>query len=68
MTAPPIWKWKPKFHWYRSKGIGWQLCLYQHPDHNPVITIMRWQGVWRFEFWKDYFFMRSLRKKYGRDF
>lgn len=65
MTAPPIWKWKPNIYWYRSNGIGWQLLFYQHSDHNPVIVISRWQRKWTVEFWRDYFFERALRKKYG---
>lgn len=65
MTCPSIWKWKPSVHFNRSKGLGWQFFAYQHTDHNPVIVIERWKGKWRFEFYKDYFYMRAMRKKYG---
>jgi hypothetical protein len=68
MTTPPIWKWRPSIFWHRTPKCGWEFCLYQHRDHNPVIVIARWMGKWRFEFYRDYFYMRSLRKKYGKDF
>lgn len=65
MTCPPRWKWKPSIHFSRYKGLGWHFFVYQHTDHNPVIVIQRWGGKWRFEFYRDYFYMRALRKKYG---
>jgi hypothetical protein len=65
VTVPPLWKWKPRTFFHRQSGRGWQFCFYQHPDHNPVLTIMRWGGKWRFEFYADYWFERALRKKYG---
>lgn len=65
MTCPAIWKWKPSVHFSRFKGLGWTFLIYQHTDHNPVVTVQRWYGKWRFEFYKDYFYMRALRKKYG---
>ncbi|MGM4891304.1 hypothetical protein [Tardiphaga sp. 839_C3_N1_4] len=65
MTCPPVWKWKPSVHFSRVKGMGWSFCAYQHSDHNPVVTIQRCGGKWRFEFYRDYFYMRALRKKYG---
>jgi hypothetical protein len=65
MTCPPAWKWKPTVHFSRSNGMGWTFCFYQHPDHNPVVVIQRWAGRWRFEFYRDYFYERSMRKKYG---
>lgn len=65
MTTPSLWKWKPSVHFSRIKGVGWTFLVYQHIDHNPVVTIQRWAGKWRCEIYRDYFYMRALRKKYG---
>lgn len=65
MTCPSFWKWKPKVLFQRIRGAGWGFYFYQHTDHNPVIVIQRYTGEWRVEFYKDYFYARALRKKYG---
>lgn len=61
MTCPPIGKWRPRIYFHRSRRIGWQIMVYQHTDHNPVVVIERWQRKWRFEFYRD----RRISKKYG---
>jgi len=66
MTCPPAWKWRPRIHFSRVKGLGWTLLVYQHTDHNPVISIQRWLLKWRFEFYRDFFYERAMRKKYGK--
>ena len=55
MSQPPFRKWRP--HWpmfYRQRGIGWQVFFHIHPDHNPILVLMKWAGVWHFEFYERF--------------
>lgn len=49
MTVPPLRKWRPCFGFYRDRIAGWQFFIHPHPDHNPIVTVMRWDGYWRIE-------------------
>lgn len=50
MTVPPLRKWRmPRAFLHRVGGMGWQLFVDVHPDHNPILIVSRWCGKWYVE-------------------